>query len=381
MGFDKIKIKQIRNLILFTAVLILVIMYSERILDLALLIWGILSTFIAGLGIAFVINIPMTFFERKLFAKAKSPKIQKSARSLSLIIALIVIIAVIGIVVSVVIPQLIRTLTELGTVVPSALNRFVAFLEEKLAQYPDIVKYLQSIDLQQFNWGEMVNKFVDFMKNGLGSFMTSTVSAASRFVNAVVKAVIAFIFALYALVQKEKLMSQTKRIMYAYVPLRACLWTRKLVKLLAANFKNFITGQCVEAFIIGVMFFVVLTVLRLPYALLVGVLIAFTALVPIVGSFIGCVISAFLMLMVSPVKMLIFLIAFVVIQQVEGNLIYPKVVGNSVGLPAIWVLAAVSIGSSLMGVLGMLTFIPLMATGYALIRDDVNARNRGKHIH
>lgn len=380
MGFDKVKIRQIRNLILMTAGLVLVIMYSGKILDMIWLVIGILSTFIAGGAVAFVINIPMNFFEKKLFGKAKSKRVRASARPLSLILALIVILAIIAIVISVVIPQLVRTVTDLGSVVPSAVTRMVIWLEAKFSEYPWVIEQLQKIDVQQFNWASTVEKIVDFLKNGFGSFMSSTVNAAGRVVNAFVRAIIAFIFALYVLVQKETLISQTKRIMCAYVPMRTYLWIRKTVRLMAVNFKNFITGQCLEAVIIGAMFVLALTILRLPYALLVGVLIAFTALVPIVGSFVGCVISAFLMLMTSPVKMLIFLITFIIIQQVEGNLIYPKVVGNSVGLPSIWVLAAVSIGSSLMGVVGMLTFIPLMATAYTMIRDDVNNRNKGKHI-
>lgn len=380
MGFDKIKIKQIRNLILMTAALVLVIMYSGKILDLIWLCLGILSTFIAGGAIAFVINIPMNFFEKKLFGRAKSKRLRRMARPLSLVLALIVIAAVIALVVSVVIPQLVKTIADLGSVVPGAVSNAQMFLEKKFAEYPWIIEQLQKIDLGQFNWSAMMENLMSFLKNGFGSFMSSTVNAAGKVVSAFVRGIIAFIFALYILLQKESLIFQTKRVMNAYMPLRGYLWIRKTARLLALNFKNFITGQCLEAVILGAMFVVTLSILRIPYALLIGVLIAFTSLIPIVGSFIGCVISAFLVLMESPMKMLIFLVAFIILQQLEGNLIYPKVVGNSVGLPAIWVLAAVSIGSSLMGILGILTFIPIMATAYALLRDDVNSRNAGKRI-
>lgn len=152
-----------------------------------------------------------------------------------------------------------------------------------------------------------------------------------------------------------------------------------VAKLSNETFSNFITGQCLEALILGTMFFVTLSIIRLPYALLIGVLIAFTALIPIFGAFIGCIVGAFLMIMVSPMKALIFVIVFIVLQQIEGNLIYPKVVGGSVGLPSLWVLAAVTIGSSLMGVAGMLFFIPFTSVIYTLVRDGhINVLNRKK---
>lgn len=378
MGFDKIKIKQIRNLIILCAVLVLCIIYSDYLIEQIGFVVSILSTFVAGVAIAFVINIPMSFFERTLFEKAKSRRLKSAARPLSLVLAILAILAVITLVVAVVIPQIVHTMQEIAQVIPQHMSAMIYKLEKMFAQYPWIIEQLRKINIQEINWSELAENIMNFFRNGVGNAVTNTFNAAGRFVSAIVKAVIAFIFALYALLQKERLINQVKRILHAYVPVRGYLWIRKTTQLLAKNFKNFITGQCLEAVIIGTLFVVVLSVLRIPYALLIGVLIAFMALIPIVGAFIGFFISAFLVLMVSPIKALVFAIAFLVIQQVEGNLIYPKVVGDSVGLPAIWVLAAVSAGSSLMGVLGMLTFIPLMATIYTLIRDDVNARNKGE---
>lgn len=377
MGFDKIKIKQIRNLMLLAALLVIVVMHSRTILNALWFVISILSTFVVGGAIAFIINIPMSFFERVLFGKVKS-RLKKLARPLSLVITLLVILIVIAFAIWVVIPQLVKTLSDLSGVIPRTINNTLIRLEAKFAEYPAVVEYLQSIDIRSIDWNGMIGKIVDFLQNGVGSMMSSTVMVAGQVVNAFVKGVIAFIFALYILVQKERLINQTARIIHAYLPLKFYKWIRIMSRRLAKNFKNFITGQCVEAVIIGVIFVVVLSLMRMPYALLIGVLIAFTALIPIVGSFIGCVISAFLILMVSPVKALIFVVAFIIIQQLEGNLIYPRVVGDSVGLPPIWVLAAVSIGSSLMGIVGMLTFIPLMATAYSMIRYDVNRRNREK---
>ena len=183
------------------------------------------------------------------------------------------------------------------------------------------------------------------------------------------------IFAFYILSQKEKLENQTDRVLSAYLKESVYLNVKKVAGMLYKNFSSFISGQCLEAVILGCMFIVVMPVCGLPYAVLIGVLVAFTALIPIVGAFIGCAVGVFLILIEDPVKAFWFLILFLVIQQIEGNLIYPHVVGNSVGLPSIWVLVAVSVGGSMMGILGMLLFIPLAATIYALVREDVNRRN------
>ena len=190
--------------------------------------------------------------------------------------------------------------------------------------------------------------------------------------------VIAFVFACYILLQKERLNIQIRKIMYAYMKKDLVKKVLDVCSLTYKTFSSFLTGQCVEAVILGTMFVIAMSVFRLPYALLVGVLIAFTALIPIFGAFIGCFVGAFLILMVAPMKALMFVIMFLVLQQIEGNLIYPKVVGSSVGLPSIWVLAAVSIGGSLMGVVGMLVFIPVVSVLYTLLRNNVYGRLANK---
>lgn len=226
----------------------------------------------------------------------------------------------------------------------------------------------------------MLQSVIAFFKSGVGNVFDSTISVATSIVGAVTTFAIAFVFACYILLQKEKLHVQVKKILFAYLPEKRANNVLGICSLTYKTFSNFLTGQCVEACILGTMFFITMSIIRLPYALLVGVLIAFTALIPIFGAFIGCAVSAFLILMVDPWKALIFVIMFLVLQQLEGNLIYPKVVGNSVGLPSIWVLAAVSIGGSLMGVVGMLIFIPLLSVVYAIFRGDVYRRLEKKGI-
>ena len=191
---------------------------------------------------------------------------------------------------------------------------------------------------------------------------------------------ISFVFAVYILLQKEKLSVQAKKVLFAFARKGRAEATLEVLALTYNTFSSFLTGQCVEAVILGSMFVVTMTILKLPYALLVGILIAFTALIPIFGAFIGCVVGAFLIFMVDPVKALIFIVMFLVLQQIEGNLIYPHVVGSSVGLPSIWVLAAVTIGGNLLGIVGMLIFIPLVSVVYALFREIVYLKLKQRKI-
>lgn len=210
--------------------------------------------------------------------------------------------------------------------------------------------------------------------------VASTLSAAISIVSGVANFCIGFVFAVYVLLTKETLAKQAGRLLMAYLPESLYENIVKVASLTEKTFSNFLAGQCVEAVILGTMFFLTLTVMRLPYALLIGVLIAFTALIPIFGAFVGCIVGAFLILMVSPVKALVFLVVFQVLQQIEGNLIYPHVVGGSVGLPSIWVLVAVTLGGSAMGVMGMLVFIPLCSVLYTLLKGAVHNRLNQKRM-
>ena len=264
---------------------------------------------------------------------------------------------------------------DLGNKLPAFFDNAMIELEKLCASNPQIVGYLEELQNISLDWDKILNGALDFLQNGVGSVVTSTVSVASTIIGVAVNVVVALIFSIYVLSQKERLGDQGRRILKAYMPEKINAQVLRVLELLSSNFSSFISGQCLEAVILGTMFVITLTVFRIPYALLIGVLIAFTALIPIVGAFIGCVVGAFLILVDSPMKALIFVIIFLVLQQIEGNLIYPHVVGNSVGLPSMWVLVAVTLGGSLMGIAGMLLFIPLVSTAYTLLRDDVNGRN------
>lgn len=372
---DKQKIKSIRGLILFAAVVILGIIYSKEVWNVLALIMVFLKPFIIGGAIAFVLNILMRKMEKLLFAKATGKFAKTMKRPISILVSLLLVVLVVALVFIIVLPQVGRTMKEIGMQIPIFLNEVYVWLEKQFVAYPEILEQLQKLEEMEFDWNSIISSVAGFMTNGIGNVITSTVSVASSIVGGVVNVVIAFIFAFYILSQKEKLGNQFDRILSAYCKEPVYFYVKKVFSLLHKNFSSFIAGQCLEAVILGGMFFVVLTIFRFPYALLIGVLIAFTALIPIVGAFIGCAVGVFLIFMDDPVKALWFLILFLILQQLEGNLIYPKVVGNSVGLPSIWVLVAVSVGGSMMGVVGMLMFIPLVSTIYVLLKEDVNRRN------
>lgn len=375
---DKKLFRMICKLILFAGAIILGVMYSKEVLGAVKLVIGMLTPFLAGGAMAFVLNLPTRFIERKIFAKWTNPKSAGAKRAASIVLALLFVAAILVFAVSMVLPQLTQTLMELGTVIPNYFRGLIKDLEALAVQYPEWRDAFLALEEISIDWSSVINYVTEFLKNGLGNLLSSTVGFAGSVAGALFDGIISFVFAIYILSGKEKLGRQVRKLLHAYLPEKAYEGTMKVIGLCNHNFAKFISGQCLEAIILGTMFVICMTIFGMPYAVLVGVLIAFTALIPIVGAFIGCAVGAFLILMVSPVKALIFVIMFLILQQLEGNLIYPKVVGNSVGLPAIWVLLAVSLGGSLFGVVGMLVFIPLMSTVYTLLKENVNSRNKKK---
>lgn len=376
MNLDKQTMRSIRHIILFAALVVLCVINIKEVFGAFRFVLGILQPFLWGGAIAFVVNIPLNGIEKRFFANWQGKRAEKLKRPVSMVLSLLLIVLVIVFVVMTVVPQLGKTIVDLGNKLPAFLDESLAELERLCASNPQIMGYLEELDHMSFDWDKIINGAVSFLQNGVGSMVSSTVSVASTIIGAVVNIAVAVIFSIYLLSQKERLGDQGRRILKAYLPRRMNEQVLRVLGLLNNNFNSFISGQCLEAVILGTMFVVVLTVFRIPYALLIGVLIAFTALIPIVGAFIGCVVGAFLILVDDPAKAVVFVIIFLVLQQVEGNLIYPYVVGNSVGLPSMWVLVAVTLGGSLMGVAGMLLFIPLFSTAYTLFKDDVNARNK-----
>ena len=379
MDFSKLSMKKIRELIMFTALLAAALWKFDVVIDVLKTIWGILFPFALGGAIAFVINVPMSFLEKLIFGKSKAgkKKSKKLARPVSLLLTMILAVGVMVLVMFGVIPQLTRTMGTLMMSIADFIPQMQSWIREFSHNNQEIMKL---VDQVQFHPDQAIKWGISFLGNGAGNMMNTTVSAVGSIVSGVATFFIAFSFSCYILFQKEKLHIQIRKVFFAFLPKEKAEVFLRICSLTYRTFANFLTGQCLEAIILGCMFCVTLSILRMPYALLIGVLIAFTALVPIFGAFIGCAVGSIMIFMVSPKQAILFIIVFLVLQQIEGNLIYPHVVGESVGLPSIWVLAAVTIGGNLMGIVGMLVFIPLLSVLYTIFREFVYLRLKERHV-
>ena len=379
MDLNKKSMKKIRELIVFTAILVVALWKFDTVLEGAKNIWGIIFPFVLGGAIAFVINVPMSFLEKKIFGKTKDGnKVgEKLARPISLLLTIILAVGVIALVMFGVIPQLTRTIASLMISIANFIPQMQDWIREFSHNNQDIMKLVNQV---QFNPDQAIKWGISILGSGAGNMMNTTMSAVGSIVSGFATFFIAFSFACYILFQKEKLYVQIRKVFFAFIPKQKAEAFLKICSLTYRTFANFLTGQCVEAVILGSMFVVTLSILKMPYALLIGTLIAFTALIPIFGAFIGCAVGCFLIFMVSPKQAILFIIVFLILQQIEGNLIYPHVVGGSVGLPSIWVLAAVTVGGNLMGIVGMLIFIPLVSVLYTIFREFVYLRLKEKHI-
>ena len=379
MDLGDLSIKKIRELIVFTALLVVALWKFDVVLDVLKTIGQIIFPFILGGAIVFVINVPMSFLERKIFenVKKENKTARKLARPVSLLLTIVLVVGVIALVMIGVIPQLTKTMGSLMINITDFIPQIKIWIRDFFHDNREIMKL---VDQLQFKPDQAIKWGISLLGNGAGNMMNTTVSAVGSVVSGLATFFIAFSFACYVLFQKEKLHVQIRKVLFAFLPKQKADAFLKVCSLTYRTFANFLTGQCLEAVILGCMFVVTLSILRMPYALLIGVLIAFTALIPIFGAFIGCAVGSFLIFMVSPKQAIIFIIVFLVLQQIEGNLIYPHVVGESVGLPSIWVLAAVTIGGNLMGIVGMLVFIPLLSVVYTIFRKVVYQRLKKRHI-
>ena len=379
MDLNKLSMKKIRELIIFTVLLVVALWKFEVVIDVLKTIGGIIFPFVLGGAIAFVINVPMSFLEKKIFGKAKEENKagKKLARPVSLLLTIILAVGVVVLVMFGVIPQLTRTIASLMISIANFIPQMQDWIREFSHNNQDIMKLVNQV---QFNPDQAIKWGISILGSGAGNMMNTTMSAVGSIVSGFATFFIAFSFACYILFQKEKLYVQIRKVFFAFIPKQKAEAFLKICSLTYRTFANFLTGQCVEAVILGSMFVVTLSIFKMPYALLIGTLIAFTALIPIFGAFIGCAVGCFLIFMVSPKQAILFIIVFLILQQIEGNLIYPHVVGGSVGLPSIWVLAAVTVGGNLMGIVGMLIFIPLVSVLYTIFREFVYLRLKEKHI-
>ena len=379
--------KTVRNLFLVAAacvVLYWLLHETERVKVVWATFWGLIAPFVTGAVFAFILNVPMRAIEKGLkFIRADGLR-----RALSILLTLIAVVLVLTGVVYLIIPQVVATVETLVAEIPEFINRVAVWVQHFMENNPELMQWLnentafESIEwsaLLQQVFAEIGNRFSSIM-NGLSSVVDHAFNFVVALGNGIFNGVLSFVFALYCLSRKEILARQGRRIMYSVFPEKFCDEAIRVLRMANSTFSNFISGQCLEALILGVMFVIGMSILRMPYMPLVSVIIAITALVPIVGAFAGCILGAFFILVDDPAMAFWFVIMFLILQQIEGNLIYPKVVGTSIGLPGMWVLVAVAIGGGTMGVAGMLIMIPLASVIYALVREFTDKRLAGKSI-
>lgn len=355
---------------------------SVFLLYLCISYWKSVAAFLGGLlgaatplfigsAIAYLLNILMTIYERYYFPRSAKALVMKSRRPVCLVGAIVTLLAVVALVVGLVVPEFISCVTLLLDLLireaPKVMAKLLEWLDGLGFVPQNLIDGLAAVD-----WQSRIGEILSVLTSGIGSVVDIVITAVSSVFSGVVTALLSIIFSVYLLMSKEKLGCQTERLLRRYLREGWYLKFRYTLDILHACFRRYIIGQCLEAVILGLLCTLGMWILRLPYATMISALIAFTALIPVAGSYIGAGVGAFMILTVSPVKALVFLIFIVVLQQLEGNLIYPRVVGSSMGLPGIWVLAAVTVGGGIMGVLGMLLGVPLAAAVYRIIRNDLN---------
>ncbi len=364
------KIFEWKNLFKIGSIVLLIylcIHYWGNISDFTGLVFSAASPIFAGLIMAYAINILMMFYERHYFPKSSKKNVIKTRRPICLAGAVITLICIVALVICLVAPQLAECIKMVISSVPSAINQLVKFLEGFDIVPQDIIN-----SLSEFDWQSKIGELTKTISSGVGNVIGLAFAAVSSVFSVASTIIIGFIFALYLLLDKDRLITQLNRVINKYLPEKIVKKAAHIGSVANDCFHRFIVGQCTEAVILGILCMAGMVILRLPYAPMIGALVAFTALIPIVGAFIGVGVGAFLILMVSPGKALIFIIFFIILQQIEGNLIYPRVVGSSIGLPGIWVLAAVTIGGGVLGIPGMMIGVPLMAVIYKLVKENLN---------
>lgn len=344
----------------------LAIVLWPAVSKLLLAVLGAISPLITGFVIAYIVNILMSKYESVFFPRSQKKSVIKIRRPICMILAFITLVAVVAAVLLLIVPQLVDCVALLLNELPDAINDAIAWLEKFEILPEDIIASLEKID-----WKSRVGEIINAVTSGIGSVMNVAITVVSSVFSAVVSAFLSIIFSIYLLLDREGLIKRVARVSRRYMSEK---WYSRLAYFLGiANdcFRRYIVGQCTEAVILGVLCTVGMLILQLPYATMIGALVAFTALIPVAGAYIGAAVGAFMILTVSPVKALIFIVFLVILQQFEGNVIYPRVVGSSMGLPGIWVLAAVTVGGGVMGITGMLLGVPLAATFYRIIGRDV----------
>lgn len=355
---------------------------SERVKNVFDFVIGLFSPFIVGAALAFILNVPMRFFEHKMtFIKN-----EKALRVTSICMTLLAVAAVIAAFLLILIPQIKETIQVFSFQLPNFFERVDKGLVKLLQRYPQakdfLVEHFPDITGADgsINWMALVNRVMEAFQTSISDLAAQAVALIGDLINAIYNGVFSFIFAFYCLARKETLARQGRKLLYSLLSERRADELVRVLRMSNTVFSNFITGQCLDAVILGIMCATVMAILKMPYIPLIFFIIVITALIPVMGALIGAAIAAFLIFVNSPIQALIFIIMFIVVQQIDNNIVYPRVVGSSIGLPGMWVLLAVLVGEGLMGVAGMLLMVPFASVLYALLREFANSRIARRNI-
>ncbi len=356
--------------IVIALIFVMIVKYSDFIFSKAGMIILIFKPIIIGCVIAYIINILTSMIENIGVFKSQSSPLYKYRRPISILLSFVIIFLVITLLVKIIIPQIVDAFSVVIAGVPPIIDKFSKWLVNTVS-VPEVGNFVNSLDI---SWPSLIQKVTTYLTTGLSGVLSSTFVIVNGVTGVVMNFVIALIFAIYILGGKDKLAYQFNIVFKTYV--NSKIYNKVMYFLNVANdtFKKFIIGQFTEAIIIGVLCTLGMMLLKFPYATMIGTLIGTTALLPVVGAYLGAFIGAFMIFTVNPIHSIGFLVFIVVLQQLEGNLIYPRVVGSSIGLPGIWVLGAVTVGGGIGGITGMLIAVPLTATFYKILKEDVKKK-------
>ena len=375
---DKKNVKKIILIVAFGVVLYWTLQNLETVGNAIGFVIQLIFPFIMGLALAFLLNIIVNLIENKILVFKKQGKFMtKIKRPLSITLSVILLLAIMCFILFLVVPELINTFSIFAQNIPTVGENIKQWAQQMTVDYPKISEQIKNINI---DWNTVNQNLLKYAQSGVSTILNTSINFIVATISGVVNFVIGFIFAIYILLQKEKLIRQAKKLLYAYLPNKRAHKIIHTASLANKTFNNFMTGQLTEAFILGFLCFIGMLILRIPYALTISVLIGFTALIPLVGAFLGAGIGVILIVVSSPIKAVVFVIFIIVLQQIEGNLIYPKVVGNSVGLSGMWVMVAITIGVSTMGLVGMVICVPIASVIYTVMSERVNIRLRKKQI-
>lgn len=371
MELNKSNMKRVMILIVFAILMLGIVQNINIVFSVFSKIFSIFFPFLLGLCIAFVLNVPTNLFEKKVFKteQIKSKKKKRVIRMVSILLSLLLLFIIIGFVLFLVVPDFVSSISNLANNLPGVFRNITEWFTNLMAKYPDVQLQINAID-----WDGVGKTIIEFIKNSANGVVSSSISFITSFISGIISLIMGIVFSVYILSQKETLGKQVRKVMKAYFPEKI---NKKIVEIISISnntFNKFISGQCLEACILGVMFFITMSIFQFPHTLAIAALVTVTALIPIFGAMIAMVFGAILIAVNDPLQAVWFIIIFQIIQQIEGNFIYPKVVGKSVGLPALWVMLAVMVGGNAFGLIGMLISVPISSILYTVFKLAVNNR-------